>query len=66
MTLYFTGAAAVFTTLLNAFIKDDTTAKTHIGSWAILGIAAIAWPLILPSMIRKRLQKEESLNLEVS
>ena len=64
MTLYFTGATLVFGLLLNAFLKDDTTPKTHIASWVVLAIATVFWPLTLPSMIRKRLQKEAPLELD--
>lgn len=64
MTLYFTGATLVFGLLLNAFLKDDTTPKTHIASWAVLAIATVLWPLTLPFIIRKRLQKEAPLELD--
>jgi hypothetical protein len=64
MTLYFTGATLVFGLLLNAFLKDDTTPKTHIASWVVLAIATVFWPLTLPFMIRKRLQKEAPLELD--
>ena len=64
MTLYFTGATLVFGLLLNAFLKDDTTAKTHLASWAVLAIATVFWPLTLPFMIRKKLQKEARLELD--
>jgi hypothetical protein len=64
MTLYFTGAALVFSLLLNAFLKDDTTPKTHAASWVVLAIATVFWPLTLPSMVRKRLQKEAPFELD--
>ena len=64
MTLYFTGAALVFGLLLNAFLKDDTTPKTHAASWIVLAIATVFWPVTLPFMVRKKLQKEESLELD--
>ncbi|NJR66745.1 MAG: hypothetical protein HC772_17855, partial [Leptolyngbyaceae cyanobacterium CRU_2_3] len=60
MNLYFTGAALVFGIVLNAFLKDDSTPKTHVASWAVLVIATLLWPVALPSMIRKRLRREEA------
>ncbi|HEY9627965.1 MAG TPA: hypothetical protein V6C84_11735 [Coleofasciculaceae cyanobacterium] len=64
MTLYITGAAVVFGTLLHAFLKDTTTPKTHVASWMVLAVATILWPIALPSMIRKRLQRTETFNLD--
>jgi uncharacterized membrane protein YczE len=64
MTLYFTGATLVFGILLNAFLKDTTTPKNHVTSWIFLAVAAILWPIAFPSMLRKRLQRTEVLNLD--
>ena len=64
MTLYFTGAAVVFGILINAFLKDVTTPKNHVASWIFLTVATLLWPITLPSMIRKRLQSAEVLNLD--
>jgi hypothetical protein len=64
MTLYLAGATVVFGILLNAFLRDTTTPKTHVASWLVLAIATIAWPIVLPSMIRKRLQKDRVLELD--
>ena len=64
MTLYFTGAAIVFGILLNAFLKDATTPKNQVASWTFLAIATILWPIALPSMIRKKVQRTEVLNLD--
>jgi hypothetical protein len=57
MTLYLTGASLVLATLLNAFLKDETTPKTDVTSWLVVIIATIAWPVVLPSMIRKQMQR---------
>ncbi|HEY9642211.1 MAG TPA: hypothetical protein V6C57_17115 [Coleofasciculaceae cyanobacterium] len=64
MTLYFAGAALVFSTVFRAFLKDDSTPKNDVTSWIVIGAATIAWPLVLPSIVRKRLQKEQPLNLD--
>jgi cell shape-determining protein MreD len=61
INLYFTGAFLVLIILLNAFLRDDTTPKTQIRSWIYLLIATILWPIILLSMIRKKLQTQASL-----
>jgi hypothetical protein len=63
MTLYFTGTFLALSILLNAFAKDDTTPKTQVRSWMYLIIAAVLWPITLPSMIRKKLQTQPSLDL---
>jgi hypothetical protein len=57
MTIYFTGAFLVFSILLNAFIKDDSTPKTHVDSWICIIVATAIWPIVLPSMVRKKLSK---------
>jgi hypothetical protein len=41
--------------LLYQFVKDQTTPKTHIGSWVTLSIAMLIWPVALSSLIRKKL-----------
>ncbi len=64
MTLYFTGAAVVFGILINAFLKDATTPKNHVASWIFLTVATLLWPIALPSMIRKRFQRAEVLDLD--
>lgn len=57
MALYLAGAFLVFVILLNAFIKDNTTPKTHVGSWIVVIMATTLWPLVLPSIIRKKFSK---------
>jgi hypothetical protein len=64
MTLYFTGATVVFSMVLSAFLKDDSTPKTHPLSWVVIALATLAWPLVLPSMIRRKLYREEDLKLD--
>lgn len=57
MMPYLGGAFLVFVILLNAFIHDETTPKTHWQSWMCILIATIVWPLVLPAIIRKKLTK---------
>jgi hypothetical protein len=57
MVLYFGGAFLVFGILLHAFLHDESTPKTHWQSWMCIIIATIIWPIVLPSIIRKKLSK---------
>jgi cyanate permease len=57
MILYLAGALVVFTTLLHSFIKDDTTPKSHVLSWIFIGLATAVWPIVLPSIVRKKFSK---------
>ncbi|NJK47134.1 hypothetical protein HC931_02005 [Candidatus Gracilibacteria bacterium] len=57
MMLYLGGAFLVCGILLNAFLNDKTTPKTHWQSWMCLIIATIIWPIVLPFIIRKKLSK---------
>lgn len=57
MTLYITGAFVVFGLLLRAFLKDASTPKTDRRSWLVILVATALWPLVLPSIIRKKLFK---------
>jgi hypothetical protein len=64
MTLYFTGATLVFGILLSAFLKDNSTSKSDVTSWLVVSIGTLAWPLVLPSMILKKLPKRAALKLK--
>ena len=66
MTFYLTGAIIVCGILLHAFLRDTSTPKTHLGSWVVLIVGTILWPIVLPSIIRKRLHKERPLDLDLS
>ena len=66
MALYVAGACLVFSILLNAFLKDDSTPKTHSGSWLLLVMATILWPLVLPSIARKKFSKVSLDSLELA
>jgi predicted MFS family arabinose efflux permease len=62
MELYIIGAAMVFGIVLSTFLKDASTPKTHVNSWLVVVGVTIAWFVVLPSLIRKRLQRSEALN----
>ncbi len=57
MTLYITGALLVFGLSLQSFLKDTTTPKTDRTSWLVILVATVLWPIVLPSIIRKKLLK---------
>lgn len=61
MTLYITGATVVFGLLLRAFLKDASTSKTNRLSWLVIVVATAFWPVVLPSIIRKRFAKPASV-----
>jgi hypothetical protein len=62
MVIYFTGASIVFGLLLNAFIKDSSTPKTHFMSWAVLIVASLFWFITLPSIVRKQIERKGHLS----
>lgn len=64
MVLYITGAVVVFGLSLHAFLKDISTSKTDRLSWIVLLIATVFWPLVLPSIIRKKLFKPSPIALK--
>jgi hypothetical protein len=64
MILYFTGATLVFGILLSAFLKDNSTSKSDVTSWLVVLIGTLVWPLVLPSMILKKLPKRVALKLK--
>jgi hypothetical protein len=57
MAFYLTGALLSFSYALQAFLKDASTPKTDVFSWLVIAIATLLWPVVLPSMIRKKLMK---------
>nr|RNJ70164.1 MAG: hypothetical protein EDM05_05610 [Leptolyngbya sp. IPPAS B-1204] len=64
MVLYITGALLVFGVSFRAFWKDTSTPKTDRLSWMVLMIATLFWPLVLPSIIRKKLAKSTATPLK--
>lgn len=64
MTLYLAGTFLTFTFLLTAFLKDTSTSKTDRLSWMVLLIATLLWPIVVPSILRKKLRRSRSVQLE--
>ncbi|MCU0526143.1 MAG: hypothetical protein MUF72_15090 [Elainella sp. Prado103] len=60
MILYGTGALLVGGILVHAFLKDSTTPKTDRLSWLVILLASAFWPLVLPSILRKKLGQSPS------
>lgn len=48
MIIYTLGALTTSTLLLATFLMDGTTPMTHAGSWLVVLIASLVWPLVLP------------------
>ncbi|MEB3356830.1 MAG: hypothetical protein VKK04_08895 [Synechococcales bacterium] len=53
MLLFFLPASLTLAIALHAFLTDETTPNTHVLSWVTVGVAAILWPITLPTMLRK-------------
>jgi hypothetical protein len=54
MMTYLIGTTITFGVLLNAFLKDQSTAKNDVLSWFILLIGASLWFVAVPFIIRKK------------
>lgn len=48
MIIYLLGALTTGTLLLVAFLMDETTSIASIGSWLVVLVASLMWPLALP------------------
>ena len=48
MIIYLLGALTTGTLLLVAFLLDQTTPVANIGSWLVVLVASMMWPLALP------------------
>lgn len=48
MIIYLLGALTTGTLLLVAFLMDQTTPVANIGSWLVVLVASLMWPLALP------------------
>lgn len=59
---YIVGALIVFTVFLQSFWRDKTTPKNHIGSWKVLGLATIFWPIVVPLACLERYLTNASKN----
>jgi len=67
MIFYATGAFLVFSLSLRSFFKDSSTPKTDLSSWLVVVFATLFWPLVLPSILRKKFVKPmPELNTQAS
>jgi uncharacterized membrane protein len=57
MIFYTTGAFLVFSLSLSSFFKDSSTPKTDLSSWLVVIFATLFWPLVLPSILRKKFSR---------
>jgi hypothetical protein len=48
--IYLSLLPLVFCSLLVAFLQDASTRRTDIVSWAVVIIAALLWPIVLPTI----------------
>ena len=55
MTTYIIGSLFTAGILINAFLKDSSTANTDRRSWAIVLLGSSLWFVVLPFIIRKKL-----------
>ncbi|HEY9887134.1 MAG TPA: hypothetical protein V6D02_01970 [Candidatus Obscuribacterales bacterium] len=53
--LYALPALIVFAIALTSLLRDDSTPNTNLEFWLVTTLAAILWPITLPSMIRKKI-----------
>jgi hypothetical protein len=54
MTLYLIPTVFVFSTALQAFLKDESTPNHQVSSWVLVVVAALLWPVTLPAIINHR------------
>jgi len=55
MTTYMIGSFFTAGILLNAFLRDSSTAKSDRRSWLIVLLGSLLWFATLPFIIRKKL-----------
>lgn len=61
LIVYSSGIMFSFSLWFSAFQKDQATPKTDVLSWAVLLIAALAWPISLPlSLFERSLHPQEA------
>ncbi len=63
---YIIVAFVVFLVFLLSFLQDKTTRKNHKGSWKVLGLAAIFWPIVVPLACLERHLKKSSAKTDDS
>lgn len=55
---YIVIAFLVFGYFLWVFLTDKSTPNTHMGSWIVLGLATLLWPIVLPlAYLERRVKK---------
>ena len=54
MLFYFLPAGLVLAIAVHALLQDGTTPNHHLESWLFIILAALLWPVTLPSMLRKK------------
>lgn len=59
LMLYFVPSVLVLLIALPAYAKDRSTSKTDAGSWAVILLATLLWPVVLPNMLRKQFLKAQ-------
>lgn len=68
MIIYVLGALTTGTLLLVAFLMDETTPMASLGSWLVVLVASLMWPLALPlsglELWRSRNRPSPSLDFE--
>lgn len=62
MLFYITGALLVGGTALYAFLRDSSTPKTDWHSWLTVFVAAVFWPIVLPTMLYRRFRQSVSVS----
>lgn len=56
---YCTIFSVTFAVVLNAFIKDRSTAKSNGKAWLFMLVAALLWPVTLPFIISSKLRVDK-------
>lgn len=56
---YWTIFSLTFAVVLNAFLKDQSTAKNNVKAWLFVLVAAIIWPITLPFIISSKLRVDK-------
>lgn len=65
MMTYLLGTTIAFSILLNAFLKDGSTAKTDVLSWLVVIVGASLWFITLPCIARKRFLEGQAICVEI-
>jgi hypothetical protein len=65
MMTYLLGTTITFSILLNAFLKDGSTAKTDALSWLVVLVGALLWFITLPFIARKKLLEAQNAPVEI-